>query len=139
MNRILLQRVTGDASRDCLHFERITLLPLPYQLKEFHTDKPKIIKTKEAFDKTIYIEEEIAFAQSYFAVQTRKQELIEEHIAYIERTQVRTMLGERGIKPEELPSADDIKKLERRAKTQEKQLSENAGKFSEEGLKKNKP
>lgn len=49
------------------------------------------------------------------------------------------MLGERGIKPEELPPADDIKKLERRAKTQEKQLSENAGKFSEEGLKKNKP
>ena len=94
MNRILLQRVTGDASRDCLHFERITLLPLPYQLKEFHTDKPKIIKTKEAFDKTIYIEEEIAFAQSYFAVQTRKQELIEEHIAYIERTQARTRLRE---------------------------------------------
>ena len=27
--------------------------------------------------------EEIAFAQSYFAVQTRKQELIEERIAYI--------------------------------------------------------
>ena len=49
------------------------------------------------------------------------------------------MLGERGIKPEKLPPADDIKKLERRAKTQEKQLIENAGKFSEEGLKKNKP
>lgn len=30
--------------------------------------------------------EEIAFAQSYFAVQTRKTELIEERIAYIERT-----------------------------------------------------
>lgn len=30
--------------------------------------------------------EEIAFAQSYFAVQTRKQELIEERITYIERT-----------------------------------------------------
>ena len=29
--------------------------------------------------------EEIAFAQSYFAVQTRKQELIEERIAYIEK------------------------------------------------------
>jgi len=29
--------------------------------------------------------EEIAFAQSYFAVQTRKQELIEERIAYIQR------------------------------------------------------
>ena len=33
--------------------------------------------------------EEIAFAQSYFAVQTRKQELIEERIAYIERTEAR--------------------------------------------------
>ena len=31
--------------------------------------------------------EEIAFAQSYFAVQTRKQELIEERISLIERTQ----------------------------------------------------
>ena len=31
--------------------------------------------------------EEIAFAQSYFAVQTRKQELIEERIALIERTE----------------------------------------------------
>lgn len=31
--------------------------------------------------------EEIAFAQSYFAVQTRKQELIEERIAYIERSE----------------------------------------------------
>ena len=46
------------------------------------------------------------------------------------------MLGERGIKPEELPPTNDTKKLERRAKTQEKQLIENAGKFSEEGLKK---
>ena len=33
--------------------------------------------------------EEIAFAQSYFAVQTRKQELIEERISLIERTQAR--------------------------------------------------
>lgn len=38
--------------------------------------------------------EEIAFAQSYFAVQTRKQELIEERIAYIERTQARNRLKE---------------------------------------------
>ena len=33
--------------------------------------------------------EEIAFAQSYFAIQTRKQELLEERIANIERTQAR--------------------------------------------------
>ena len=38
--------------------------------------------------------EEIAFAQSYFAVQTRKQELIEERILYIERTNARAKLRE---------------------------------------------
>lgn len=175
--------------------------------------------------------EKIAFAQSYFAVQTRKQELIEERIAYIERTKVRgrlresekrlsqniyergvddagfgrirskgdtalfgghttremkhklgvkesrpladflptltiaaknlatemtnynveekdlqgessittehvqnnssvrSMLGERGIKPEELPPSEDIKKLERRVKSQEKKIAEQSGKF----------
>ena len=175
--------------------------------------------------------EEIAFAQSYFAVQTRKQELIEERIAYIERTEargrlresekrlsqniyergvddagfgrirskgdtalfgghttqdmkhklgvkdnrpladflptltiaaknlatemtnynveekdlqgeaaittehvqnnssVRSMLGGRGIKPEELPPSEDIKKLERRVKSQEKKIAEQSGKL----------
>ncbi len=175
--------------------------------------------------------EEIAFAQSYFAVQTRKQELIEERIAYIERTEargklresekrlsqniyergvddagfgrirsrgdqalfggkstqdmkkklgvsdkrpladflptltiaaknlatemtnynveekdlqgenaitsehvqnnqsVRDMLGSRGIKPEELPPSEDIKKLERRVKSQEKKLVQESGKL----------
>lgn len=175
--------------------------------------------------------EEIAFAQSYFAVQTRKQELIEERIAYIERTEargklresekrlsqniyergvddagfgrirsrgdqalfggkstqdmkkklgvsdkrpladflptltiaaknlatemtnynveekdlqgegaittehvqnnlsVREMLGTRGIKPEELPPSEDIKKLERRVKSQEKKLAKESGKL----------
>ena len=174
--------------------------------------------------------EEIAFAQSYFAVQTRKQELIEERIAYIERTEargklresekrlsqniyergvddagfgrirsrgdqalfggkstqemkkklgvsdkrpladflptltiaaknlatemtnynveekdlqgesaitsehvqnnqsVRDTLGSRGIKPEELPPSEDIKKLERRVKSQEKKLVQESGK-----------
>lgn len=38
--------------------------------------------------------EEIAFAQSYFAVQTRKQELIEERISLIERTEARGRLRE---------------------------------------------
>lgn len=176
--------------------------------------------------------EEIAFAQSYFAVQTRKQELIEERIAYIERTQarnrlkesekrlsqniyergvdddgfarirsrgdqalfggystkemkeklgvkdnrpladflptltiaaknlaiemtnynvenkdlygepaitgehiqnnteIRKMLGERGIKPEELPPAEDIRKLERRTKSQDKKIIEKSGSFT---------
>ena len=177
--------------------------------------------------------EEIAFAQSYFAVQTRKQELIEERIALIERTEargrlresekrlsqniyergvddagfgrsrskgdqalfgghttmemkarlgvkdtrpladflptltiaaknlatemtnynveekdlqgehaitgehvqnnlsVRKMLGQRGIRPEELPPSEDIKKLERRVKSQEKKLAAQAGKLPE--------
>lgn len=181
--------------------------------------------------------EEIAFAQSYFAVQTRKQELIEERIAFIERTEtrgrlresekrlsqniyergvddagfgrirskgdmalfgghtttemkeqlgvkdnrpladflptltiaaknlatemtnynveekdlqgerditdehvqnnfsVRQMLGQRGIKPEELPAAEDIKKLERRVKSQEKKLAIQSGKLSGDTLK----
>ena len=179
--------------------------------------------------------EEIAFAQSYFAVQTRKQELIEERIAYIERTaargklresekrlsqniyergvddagfgrirsrgdqalfggkstqdmkkklgvsdkrpladflptltiaaknlatemtnynveekdlqgegaittehvqnnlSVREMLGTRGIKPEELPPSEDIKKLERRVKSQEKKLAKESGKLPQDG------
>lgn len=38
--------------------------------------------------------EEIAFAQSYFAVQTRKQEFIEERLSYIERTETRNRLKE---------------------------------------------
>lgn len=32
------------------------------------------------------------------------------------------MLTDRGIKPEELPPAEDIKKLERRVKSEEKQI-----------------
>ncbi len=182
--------------------------------------------------------EEIAFAQSYFAVQTRKQELIEERIAYIERTEargrlresekrlsqnifergvddagfgrirskgdtalfgghttqdmkqrlgvkdnrpladflptltiaaknlatemtnynveekdlrgeaaittehvqnnssVRSMLGERGIRPEQLPASEDIKKLERRVKSQEKKIAEQSGRFCDfDGVK----
>lgn len=182
--------------------------------------------------------EEIAFAQSYFAVQTRKQELIAERIAYIERTEargrlvesekrlsqniyergvddtgfarirskgdqalfggittqgmkqrlgvkdnrpladflptltiaaknlatemtnynveqkdlqgevnittehvqnnssVRNMLGERGIRPENLPAAEDIKKLERRVKREERKIADTAGNLpSEQGEK----
>lgn len=177
--------------------------------------------------------EEIAFAQSYFAIQTRKQEIIEERIAYAERvdarnrlresekrlsqniyergvddqgfgrirskgdqalfggittqgmknryqvksgpladhlptltiaaknlatemtnynvedkdlqgegnitrehvqnnSSVRSMLVERGIRPEELPPAEDIKKLERRVKKQEKSISDKTGKLPKE-------
>jgi len=134
--------------------------------------------------------EEIAFAQSYFAVQTRKQELIEQRIAFIERlnarkklvasetelskliyergvdddgfarirskgdkvlfggfttlqmktklkvprkkpladlrnnADVRGLLTKRGIKPEELPPEEDIQRLERRVKKDEKRIAD---------------
>ena len=38
---------------------------------------------------------------------------------------VRKLLGDRGIKPEELPADEDIKKLERRVQSEEKKLSKN--------------
>ena len=42
---------------------------------------------------------------------------------------VRDMLGSRGIKPEELPPSEDIKKLQRRVKSQEKKLVQESGKL----------
>ncbi len=45
-------------------------------------------------------------------------------------TSVREMLGQRGIKPEELPPSEDIKKLERRVKTQEKRIASQSGNFA---------
>lgn len=42
---------------------------------------------------------------------------------------VREMLGKRGIKPEELPAAEDIKKLERRVAAEEKTLEKSAEKL----------
>ncbi len=42
---------------------------------------------------------------------------------------VREMLGERGIKPEALPAAEDIKKLERRVAAEEKKLEKSAEKL----------
>jgi DNA-damage-inducible protein D len=44
---------------------------------------------------------------------------------------VRQMLGKRGIKPEELPPEEDIKKLERRFKSDEKRLEKQSGKLPE--------
>lgn len=40
---------------------------------------------------------------------------------------VRSMLAQRGIKPEALPAAEDIKKLERRVKSEEKKLAKGTG------------
>ena len=51
-----------------------------------------------------------------------------EHIQ--NNAEIRKMLGERGIKPEELPPAEDIKKLERRTKTQDKKIIEKSGSFA---------
>ncbi len=42
---------------------------------------------------------------------------------------VRQMLGQRGIKPEELPPAEDIKKLERKVARDEKIIAENSQKL----------
>ncbi len=44
---------------------------------------------------------------------------------------VRKLLQERGIKPEELPAEEDIKKLERRVKSEAKQLGKKPDKLSE--------
>jgi DNA-damage-inducible protein D len=46
--------------------------------------------------------------------------IIDEHVQ--NNRSVRTMLVERGIKPEELPAEEDLKKLERRVKSDEKRL-----------------
>jgi len=46
-------------------------------------------------------------------------------------TSVREVLGQRGIRPEELPPSEDIKKLERRVKSQEKKMIVESGKLSE--------
>ena len=44
---------------------------------------------------------------------------------------VRKLLLERGIKPEELPAEEDIKKLERRVKSEEKQIGKKPDKLTE--------
>lgn len=44
-------------------------------------------------------------------------------------TSVREMLGQRGIKPEELPPAEDIKKLERRVASEEKKIEKTSPKL----------
>lgn len=53
--------------------------------------------------------------------------ITQEHIQ--NNTSVRSMLGERGIKPEELPAEEDIRKLELRVKSDEKRLAQNTPKL----------
>lgn len=54
-----------------------------------------------------------------------------EHI--LNNKSVRQMLGKRGIKPEELPPEEDIKKLERRIKSDERRLEKQSGRLPETG------
>ena len=53
--------------------------------------------------------------------------LTKEHVQT--NTSVRQMLGQRGIKPEALPPEEDLKKLERRVKSDEKKLEKQAGRL----------
>lgn len=56
-------------------------------------------------------------------------EITDEHIQ--NNKSVRQVLGDRGIKPEKLPPAEDIKKLERRVKSEEKKIAKKSGVFPE--------
>lgn len=53
-----------------------------------------------------------------------------EHIQ--NNTSVREMLGKRGIKPEELPAAEDIKILERRVASEQKKIDKTSSKLPKE-------
>jgi DNA-damage-inducible protein D len=53
-----------------------------------------------------------------------EQSITREHTQ--NNTTVRSMLVERGIKPEALPAAEDLKKLERRVKSAEKKMIEDS-------------
>ena len=56
-----------------------------------------------------------------------EQTITKEHIQ--NNQSVRQMLGQRGIKPEELPPSEDIKKLERKVARDEKKIEQNSQKF----------
>lgn len=53
--------------------------------------------------------------------------ITQEHIQ--NNQSVRNMLGQRGIKPESIPPEEDIQKLERRVKSDEKRLEKESGKL----------
>lgn len=86
-------KTTGEAVLD--HFVDVNkTIPMP---KGATKEVPDIMLTRYA----CYLiaqngdpkKEQIAFAQSYFAIQTRKQELLEERILLIERLQAREKLA----------------------------------------------
>ena len=57
-------------------------------------------------------------------------EITDEHIQ--NNKSVRDMLGKRGIQPEKLPPSEDIKKLERRVKSEQKKIAKQAGKLPQD-------
>lgn len=59
-----------------------------------------------------------------------EQTITQEHIQ--NNQSVRQMLGQRGIKPEELPPSEDIKKLERKVVRDEKKIEQNSQKLPRE-------
>ncbi len=59
-----------------------------------------------------------------------EQTITKEHIQ--NNQSVRQMLGQRGIKPEELPPSEDIKKLERKVVRDEKKIEQNSQKLPRE-------
>ena len=59
-----------------------------------------------------------------------EQTITKEHIQ--NNQSVRQMLGQRGIKPEELPPSEDIKKLERKVAQDEKKIEQNSQKLPRE-------
>ena len=58
--------------------------------------------------------------------------ITQEHIQ--NNVSVRAMLGQRGIRPEDLPAAEDIKKVERRVANNEKQIEKTSPKLPKEVL-----
>jgi len=61
-----------------------------------------------------------------------EQEITHEHKQ--NNQSVRDMLGQRGIKPEELPPEEDLKKLERRVKSDEKKLANETAKLPDDDV-----
>lgn len=60
-----------------------------------------------------------------------EESITREHVQ--NNSSIRDMLGKRRIKPEDLPPAKDIKKLERRVKAKEKKLAHEVGKLPDKG------
>lgn len=89
-------------------------------------DKLRIKVIMEQYDAVVHREEE-------YNVEAKdlqgESSITVEHVQ--NNSTVREMLGQRGIRPEELPASEDIKKLERRVKSQEKKLAAQSAKLPE--------